>query len=88
MENGSLKEKHGFRVYRRFIRWTTCLSNFSGLVLILAIRNLLNCKHFLVISQSPQRSQSFLIFLCVLCGLCERSNALVMTMPNFSHMYV
>ncbi len=34
-----------------------------GLVLISAIKNLLNCKHFLVISQSPQR---FLIFLCVL----------------------
>jgi len=53
-----------------------------GLVLISAVRNLLNCKHFFVISQSPQRSQSFLIFLCALCGLCERSNAQVMTMPE------
>ena len=53
-----------------------------GVVLISAIRILLNCKHFLVISQSPQppahrayapagRSPGFLIFPCVRWALRE-----------------
>ena len=45
-----------------------------------AIRNLFKCGHFLIISQSSQRSRSFLIFLFVLCGLCERSNG-----PSYDH---